>query len=328
MTATLTRPFGGEVPLCIKFSGGRSSAMMLRKILDADLYDPARDVIIFTNTGLEHSATLDFIDDCARRWNVKIHWLEYLYREESPKQYFSEVNYESASRNGEPMMALVQSGNCGMLPKQTRRLCTVNLKVMPTNRYLESIEMDDAVNVIGFRADEKRRVIAARERSDNYWCPLDDLGITKSDVVEFWRRQNFDLRLPSWNGITPHGNCTGCFMKGARLVGEIFAENPAAADIWIKIEEEAGRRRNLPGCQHWRLREEENSGWSQNDNGEWQHDGRQLRPTFFYNLSMRELRDMAVAGQHKTIPIRLDRLNRSLFDDISPSAAMPCECGD
>lgn len=44
----------------ISFSGGRTSAFMLRQVLDHN--DDLSDLIVtFANTGKEHPATLDFV---------------------------------------------------------------------------------------------------------------------------------------------------------------------------------------------------------------------------------------------------------------------------
>ena len=36
------------------------------------------------------------------------------------------------------------------------------------------------------------------------------------DVLEFWQKANFDLRLPTINGQTVAGNCDLCFLKGTQ----------------------------------------------------------------------------------------------------------------
>ncbi|KPW99803.1 Phage-related protein [Pseudomonas savastanoi] len=87
----------------VSFSGGRTSAYMLRQVLDAN--DDLDDLIVtFANTGKEHPATLDFVNECARRWQVLIVWLE--YRDDDLG--FAIVTYETASRDGEPFEALIR----------------------------------------------------------------------------------------------------------------------------------------------------------------------------------------------------------------------------
>ena len=61
----------------ISFSGGRTSAYMLYKILESNDGLPERAKVIFTNTGREMNQSLDFVQECSERWNVNVTWLEY-----------------------------------------------------------------------------------------------------------------------------------------------------------------------------------------------------------------------------------------------------------
>ena len=61
----------------ISFSGGRTSAFLLYKLLEANDCNLKNAKIIFTNTGREMEQTLDFIQECSERWNVQVVWLEY-----------------------------------------------------------------------------------------------------------------------------------------------------------------------------------------------------------------------------------------------------------
>ncbi len=106
----------------VSFSGGRTSAYMLRQVLDnnEDLSDP---VITFTNTGKEHPATLEFVRECAERWAVPIVWLE--FRDDDTG--FAVVDYATASRQGEPFEALIRKRK--YLPNPVTRFCTIDLKI-------------------------------------------------------------------------------------------------------------------------------------------------------------------------------------------------------
>ncbi len=46
---------------------------------------PDQAIVCFANTGKEEEATLQFVKDCQDNWNVKIHWLEYQWNEDSKK---------------------------------------------------------------------------------------------------------------------------------------------------------------------------------------------------------------------------------------------------
>ena len=70
-------PYFTKGATCLSFSGGRTSAYMLYKTLEAhDGVLPEETFVAFANTGMEHPATLDFVRDCGEQWGVDIVWLE------------------------------------------------------------------------------------------------------------------------------------------------------------------------------------------------------------------------------------------------------------
>src|SRR6478736_1396061 len=88
------------------FSGGRTSAFMTIKGLE--LKNDENTVVIFANTGKENEATLKFVNECdlyiQRNFGKSIVWLEY---NPNPELWFNIVDFETASRNGEPFSALI-----------------------------------------------------------------------------------------------------------------------------------------------------------------------------------------------------------------------------
>jgi hypothetical protein len=227
-------PFEIKEPTCISFSGGRTSAYMLWRVLQSHggkLPDEA--VVCFANTGKEDEATLRFVQDCSEHWNVPITWLEFRDTEER----FKVVSFETASRNGEPFEALIKKRN--YLPNPVTRFCTIDLKIRPIGRYLLSLGMAETkteaenMSMIGMRADEQRR---AAKIADKSRIPLVTAGVTKETVGAFWRDQPFDLGLPNMNGVTMHGNCDLCFLKGGAQILSLIAEKPERDVWWAKIE--------------------------------------------------------------------------------------------
>ena len=225
-----------DSPTCISFSGGRTSAYMLYRILEENGGLPKEAVICFANTGKEDEATLKFVNDCALNWGVDIRWLEYRWDEDAKKRW-ALVDYESASRDGEPFEAAIKSR--GYLPNPVTRYCTTLLKIRPFANYLHTIS-DDWDQMVGIRADEQRRVskIRANPVEDRFYrrMPLADAGVTKEMVGDFWRRQPFDLELPNNNGVTMHGNCDLCYLKGGSQVLSLITEKPERAVWWVKME--------------------------------------------------------------------------------------------
>jgi ABC-type nitrate/sulfonate/bicarbonate transport system substrate-binding protein len=94
-----------DSPTVLCLSGGRTSAYMLRQVLDANggLPDCAR--VVFCNTGKEHHATLDFVRDMGDNWGVAVTWLEYT----SDGEGFRVVSHETACRDGGPYEALIRA---------------------------------------------------------------------------------------------------------------------------------------------------------------------------------------------------------------------------
>jgi 3'-phosphoadenosine 5'-phosphosulfate sulfotransferase (PAPS reductase)/FAD synthetase len=230
-------PFKIDSPTCISFSGGRTSAYMLWRILQSHggkLPDEA--IVCFANTGKEEEATLQFVHDCETNWGVKIHWLEYRY-DETPANRFKVVDFYTASRNGEPFFELIDQNGSPYLPNPVARICTAKLKIRVIHHYLKSIgwEHDESSDWVGIRADEMRRAA----KMDRGRTPLVAAGVTKETVGQFWRGQTFDLGLPNMNGVTMHGNCDLCFLKPAHQVLSLIREKPERAIWWIKMEEHA-----------------------------------------------------------------------------------------
>ena len=100
-------PFKIIEPTIVSFSGGRTSAYMLWRVLQSNNGIPDEAIVCFANTGKEDEETLKFVHACATRWQVPITWLE--FRDSEPK--FEVVNFETASRNGEPFEALIKKKN-------------------------------------------------------------------------------------------------------------------------------------------------------------------------------------------------------------------------
>lgn len=232
----MSDPFKIDSPTCISFSGGRTSAYMLWRVLQSNGGLPEEAVVCFANTGKEDEATLQFVHNCGERWGVSITWLE--YQPDAPGHRV--VSFQTASRNGEPFEAIIKKRN--FLPNPVARFCTVELKIQPELRFLKSLGWDEWDNFVGIRADEPRRVAKIRanpsggKSGPERLMPLAEAGITKDEVGAFWRESDFDLGLPNHNGVTYHGNCDLCFLKGASQILSLIAEKPERAIWWAAQE--------------------------------------------------------------------------------------------
>jgi 3'-phosphoadenosine 5'-phosphosulfate sulfotransferase (PAPS reductase)/FAD synthetase len=244
----VTDPFAIHGPAVVSFSGGRTSAYMLRRILDAHGGTLPDDVhVVFANTGKERAETLDFVHAVETRWSVPVHWVEYDGRDVVVpvartlvdgvvRIPHMEVTYATAARNGEPFTRLISERK--YLPNAVQRFCTEILKVRAMKRWMLARGHEEWTAAVGLRADEMRRVTritspeAERERErETVAVPLARAGITVSDVFAFWRSQPFDLALQSYEG-----NCDLCFLKGRRKRERIMRERPDLVGWWADME--------------------------------------------------------------------------------------------
>jgi 3'-phosphoadenosine 5'-phosphosulfate sulfotransferase (PAPS reductase)/FAD synthetase len=222
-----------ESPTCISFSGGRTSAYMLWCVLQANGGKlPDNTLVCFANTGKEDEETLKFVLACSINWRVPIVWLEYQFAEET-KDRFKQVTFETASRNGEPFEALIRQRN--YLPNPVSRFCTVELKIRTIHRFLKSKGWTEWDSMLGIRADEPRRLAKIGNQDygkhEEKCAPLGRVGVTKEVVGEFWRNMPFDLGLPNMNGVTMHGNCDLCFLKGGGADFELNSRKARASSL-------------------------------------------------------------------------------------------------
>lgn len=222
-------PFKIDSPTCISFSGGRTSAYMLWRVLQSNGGLPKEALVCFANTGKEDEATLRFVDRCSKEWDVPISWLEY----RAAEPYFEVVGFDTASRNGKPFSELIKKKK--YLPNPVARFCSEELKGRAIERFLGPGEWE---TMVGVRADEPRRI--AKLRARGLLLPLFDAGITQKDVQEFWKSQAFDLELEYRYGVTALGNCDLCFMKGPQQIAGLIKDKPERAIWWAEQEKAIG----------------------------------------------------------------------------------------
>lgn len=223
--------------LAISFSGGRTSALMMQMLLKRK-HEFSDIRITFANTGCEHPATLDFVNECDKRIaqpaGHRVVWLEGVFSEiPGVGVRHKEVTYENASRNGEPFRGFIAKHG---IPNATAMGCTARLKTDVMRSYLKSHgfvrgKKLNYLTAIGIRADEMDRVSAVHVE-EKYYYPLISDGITKANVIEHWRKMPFDLQLPGEH----LGNCVWCWKKSLRKHLTIALEHPEAFDFPREME--------------------------------------------------------------------------------------------
>lgn len=271
-------PFDLDEPTLLAFSGGRTSGYLLRMVLDRM---GSRVRPVFQNTGRERLETLDFVQACSERWDSPITWVEYRYDAPVPcptrdpdytslplaervkrwdawqeamaplrddgakgKHTFTEVNYQTASRHGQPFEEAIASR--GWLPNRVARYCTAELKVKTGWRWAKAQGLERYTKAVGLRFDEPGRVqrllgnAGEYRASEEIVCPLFDARVTLNDVMAFWASQPFDLHLRP-----EEGNCDLCFLKRKGTILSLMHERPDLAAWWIAQERNGKTFRSL-----------------------------------------------------------------------------------
>lgn len=221
----------------IAFSGGRTSAYMLHHILEENGGLPDRCKVVFANTGREMPQTLDFVAEVSQRWSIKIIWVE--YRNISGKHSFIEVDHSSANATGQPIIELMEY--FGFTPNRAAKFCSHEGKTRTAKRYCMSVGWKKWTAAVGIRKDEDKRVIKSQQRERySAWYPLVAAEVTKEIVSDFWAGQAFDLKLPNIKGVTPMGNCDGCFLKSEAKRAALVRDFPDRAAWWDDQEQKYG----------------------------------------------------------------------------------------
>lgn len=200
----------------INFSGGKTSAYMT-----IHNYKPG-DIVLFTDTWREHPKTIEFIINFEKFENIPVIWASY-----------------PGGFNG-----LLKKKKYQILPNRVKRICTAQLKILTAKRCLRNMGIQKFESLIGFRFDEKKRVDEYINKYKKVFpkFPLYENGITKEMINDYWKQKSYTLEIPQILG-----NCTLCFMKGAKNIENILTLYPELANEWINDEKQAKGRTYLPG---------------------------------------------------------------------------------
>lgn len=217
--------------LLISFSGGRTSGYMTKMLLDnySHIYE---FIVVFANTGMEHSKTLEFVNNCDKYFGFNTVWVEAdVMHEKNKGTKHKIVTYETCSRNGEPFEEVIKKYG---IPNVKYPHCTRELKLSPIYSYMKSISCQptECKTAIGIRNDEVRRVSKTAEIRNIVYPLIDMFPTDKQDVLDWWEDQEFDLGLDEWNG-----NCKLCYKKSTNKLFKQLDEHPEFIAWHKKMEE-------------------------------------------------------------------------------------------
>ena len=193
-------------------------------MMTAEYYKPG-DIVIFCDTGREHEGTYKFVDDFERIEGIRIERV---------------IGFDFSSYIKEKKK----------VPNIKMRWCTVEAKIKPARKFLIELGIKEYLNFIGFRFDEKSRIVSHVERYKNVKTifPLFKYGIDKQFVLDYWNKKSYNLEIPQILG-----NCDACFMKGKGAIIRIYQQFPELANKWIEDENSANGHTYIKGISHQKM---------------------------------------------------------------------------
>ena len=221
-----------DKPIVVSFSGGETSGDMLLRVWRK--YNGKRRIIVlFANTGEEHEATLEYVNNFWSFYSIPVIWLEAIVDPVYGQGIRHRItNFRRAARSGDldtPFELLIQKLG---IPNKDNHHCTRDLKTRPIEHYLKTIGLstEDVHMLVGIRRDEPTRLSSSKL----FYEPAVN-GVTKKDVNERWRKRPFRLNLKGYQG-----NCRACHKKTLRKLLTIAVESPQDFDFNERMEQEHG----------------------------------------------------------------------------------------
>ncbi|MGZ0195563.1 phosphoadenosine phosphosulfate reductase domain-containing protein [Citrobacter freundii] len=211
----------------VSFSGGRTSACLVH-LMEEKRKAGESVHYVFMDTGCEHPMTYRFVREVVKFWDIPLTVLQV------------EINPELGQPNGysvwepkdiqtrlpvlKPFMDMVKKYGT---PYVGGAFCTDRLKLVPFTKYCDNtFGRGNYTTWIGIRADEPRRL---KEKAGiRYLAELSEFE--KSDILEWWKEQPFDLQIPEHLG-----NCIFCIKKSTQKLGLACIDEPGLERVFNEV---------------------------------------------------------------------------------------------
>lgn len=260
-----------RLPHVVKFSGGRSSGMLLFSLLQSGVLRADRgDVVVFNNTSAEHPETYRFVRRCAeatRNAGIPFFWVEYQTYEDVRGGEWTRIesyrltNDEPRSPDnphgfhwrGEVFEELLSWR--GYVPNQFRRICTVSMKLRTTREFLADwFAGKDAIAREGHYGEKSRIELDSlhrRHRRNGGRVPRDIFERKRSFALarpHFRPAQRYEDFSPGWRPFSNPALADRVFggradfSQGAEYVAFIGLrgdEQARVQRVWVRSEDNA-----------------------------------------------------------------------------------------
>jgi len=193
----------------VSFSGGRTSAYLVYIMKD----DPDAK-FVFMDTGAEHPSTYEFVRNVVKHFGIDLTCLRVAINDELGKgNSYKIVSLDEIGPDLEPWKAMMRKYG---VPYVGGAFCTDRMKLTPFKKYCKD-NFPEFETWLGIRADEPKRL--AKKEGIRYLAEISDFE--KSDILEWWINQEFDLGIDEWLG-----NCVFCMKKSNAKLAAAQRDEP------------------------------------------------------------------------------------------------------
>lgn len=222
----------------VSFSGGRTSAYLCKLMIEK--FGVENVDFIFMDTGAEHPKTYDFIRNVNEYFNLNLVCLRGDFNQPLGKGHsYNVVDVNDISCDMKPFSGMVNKYGT---PTVASAWCTSRMKEEVHDKYCnDKYGKGNYQTWIGIRADEPKRLGGVGKRVDlRYMAEITDAE--KVDVLNFWKKQPFDLEIDEWSG-----NCVFCIKKSNLKLTAAAIDSPEIFEKWELMINEAPDRNKRDG---------------------------------------------------------------------------------
>lgn len=217
----------------VSFSGGRTSAYLCHLMIEK--FGRENVDFIYMDTGAEHPKTYEFIRNVDKFLGLNLVCLRGDFNQPLGSGHtYNVFSVYDIGADLKPYRGMVSKYGT---PTVASGWCTSRMKEEVHDKYCNDTYGKRGYQTwIGIRADEPRRLKGVGKREDlRYMAEIS--GAEKQDVLNWWKKQPFDLGIDEWLG-----NCVFCFKKSNLKLAAAAIDAPEQLNDWLEMVETAPDR--------------------------------------------------------------------------------------
>lgn len=221
----------------VSFSGGRTSAYLCHLMVER--FGRENVDFVFMDTGFEHPNTYDFVKEVDTAFGLNLICLRGDFsRQLGDGVGFSVVDINQCKQDFVPFSNMMKKYG---IPYIGGMFCTDRMKLQPFKKYCDDkYGKGNYETWLGIRSDEPKRLTP--KDGIRYLAEISEFE--KQDVLDWWKKQSFDLQIDEWLG-----NCVFCPKKSNLKLAAAQRDEPEIYLQWldaiysnsVRVDDKTGR---------------------------------------------------------------------------------------